>query len=111
MDKNYDPSYLFLQAYKHRVWYKKDEEENKSQPEETVSERVNLRGQKADDEDLSAMPPLEGDKEEVKKGKGLKILNPNKLLTRFPILLARIKAGSNSYRLKIKIRKILYLLY
>ena len=28
------------------------------------------------------MPPLEGD-EEVKEGKGLKILTPNKLLTRY----------------------------
>ena len=48
---------------------------------------------------LSDMPPLEGD-EEVKEGKGLKILTPNKLLTRLPILLAQIKAGNNSYKLK-----------
>ena len=41
------------------------------------------------------MPPLEGDKE-VKEGKGLNILTVNKLLTRFPILLAQIKAGNNS---------------
>ena len=33
------------------------------------------------------MRPLEGD-EEVKERKGLKILIPNKLLTRLPILLA-----------------------
>ena len=32
------------------------------------------------------MPPLEGEENEVKKGKRLKILTPNKLLTRFPIL-------------------------
>ena len=48
---------------------------------------------------LSDMPSLEGD-EEVKEGKGLKILTPNKLLTRLPILLAQIKAGNNSYKLK-----------
>ena len=41
------------------------------------------------------MLPLEGD-EEVKKGKGLKIPTPNKLLTRLPILLVQIKAGNNS---------------
>ena len=29
-------------------------------------------------------------------------MNPNKLLTRLPILLAQIKAGDNSYELKIK---------
>ena len=45
--------------------------------------------------DLSDMLPLEDDKE-VNEGKGLKILTPNKLLTRLPILLARIIAGNNS---------------
>ena len=40
------------------------------------------------------MPPLEGDKE-VKDGKGFKILTPNKLLIRLPILLAQIKAENN----------------
>ena len=58
------------------------------------------------------MSPLEGDKkEEVKKGKGLKILTRNKLLTRLPTLLAQIKAGINSYELKSEMRQILYLLY
>ena len=38
------------------------------------------------------MPPLEGDEEEVKEGKELKMLTPNKLLTILPILLAQIKA-------------------
>ena len=37
------------------------------------------------------MPPQEGDEEKVKEGKELKILTPNKLLTRLPILLAQIK--------------------
>ena len=57
------------------------------------------------------MPPLEGDKEEVKEGKWLRFLTPNKLLTRYPILLPQIKAGNNSYKLKNEIRQILYLLY
>ena len=52
-----------------------------------------------------------GDEEEVKEVKGLKILTPNKLLTRLPILLARIKAGNNSYKLKNEIKKILNLLH
>ena len=34
------------------------------------------------------MPTLEGDEEEVKEEKGLKILTRNKLLTRLSILLA-----------------------
>ena len=45
--------------------------------------------------DLSDMPVLEGD-EEIKQGKGLKILTPNKLLTRLPVLLAQINTGNNS---------------
>ena len=61
--------------------------------------------------DISDMPPLESDEEEVKEGKGLKILIPNKLLTRLPISLVQVKAGNNSYKLKNKIRQILYLLY
>ena len=40
------------------------------------------------------------EKEEVKEEKGLKILTPNKLLTRFPVLLAQIKAENNPYKLK-----------
>ena len=43
------------------VWYKIYKEESKSQLEETTAERV-----KADDEDLSNMPPWENDEEEVK---------------------------------------------
>ena len=40
---------------------------------------------------------------------GLKILTPKKLLTRLPILLlAQIKAGNNSYKLKNEIRPILH---
>ena len=52
---------------------------------------------------VPSMPPLEKT--------GLKILTPNKLLTRLPILLAQIKAGNNSYKLKNEIRQILYLLF
>ena len=44
-----------------------------------------------DEEELDKMPPLEGNEEKVKEGKGLKILTANKLLTKFPILLAQIK--------------------
>ena len=50
------------------------------------------------------MVPLEGDKEEVKERTGLKILTQKKLLSRLPILLAQIKAGNNSYKLKNEIR-------
>lgn len=55
------------------------------------------------------MPPLEGDEEEVKEGTVLKIWTPNKLLTRFPVLLVQINSGNNLYKLKMEIRQILYL--
>ena len=48
---------------------------------------------------------------EVKEGKELKILTPKKLLIRLPILLAEIKAGNNSNKLKNEARQILFLLY
>ena len=57
------------------------------------------------------MPPLKRDEEEVKEGKAVKSLTRNKLLTRFPMLLAQVKTGNNSYKLKNEIRQILYLLH
>ena len=50
------------------------------------------------------MPPLEKDEEELKEGKGWKILTPDKLLIRLLILLLQIKARNNSHKLKNKIR-------
>ena len=44
-------------------------------------------------------------------GRGLKILTPNKMLSRLPISLAPVKAGNNSEKLKNEIRQLLYSLY
>ena len=44
-------------------------------------------------------------------GKGLKILTPNQMLKRLPIVLAQIKAGNNSESLLNEIRQIVYSLY
>ena len=44
-------------------------------------------------------------------GSGLKILTPQQMLARLPILLAQIKAGNNSLELKNEIRQLLYSLY
>ena len=62
----------------------------REKPQEIIAEKVKLMPQK-------------------KIGTGIKILTLNKLLTRLPVLLAQIKGGNNSYRLKNKIRQILYL--
>ena len=44
-------------------------------------------------------------------GTGLKILTPKQMITRLPTLLAQLKAGNNSEKLKNEIRQIAYLLY
>ena len=44
-------------------------------------------------------------------GSGLKILTPQQMLARLPILLAQIKAGNNSLELRNEIRQLLYSLY
>ena len=45
------------------------------------------------------------------RGKGLKILTPNQILSRLPITLAQLKAGNNYDKLKNEIRQLLYSLY
>ena len=60
---------------------------------------------------FSDMLPQECDEQEAEEGKGHKILTPNKLLTRLPKLLAKIKPGNMSYKLESEIRQMLYLLH
>ena len=50
-------------------------------------------------------------KETKQQGLGLKILSPNQMLSKLPIILAQLKAGNNSEKLKNEIRQILYSLY
>ena len=61
------------------------------------------------------MPELESEKSAAqrrnKKGQALKFLRPNQMLSRLPITLAELKAGSNSQKLKNEIRQLLYSLY
>ena len=52
---------------------------------------------------------LEHDKEEAKEGTEIKIITPNKLLTRLSVILTQIKAENNSYKLKNENRKIVNL--
>ena len=84
-----NPTKLKMDTYDYTTWFIKEEESA----------------------DISSMSILEGDKENVKEGKRLEILFPNKPLITAPVLLTWVKAGNNSYKLKIKVRQILYLLY
>ena len=79
MGNKYDPINLILETYNYNIWFENEESDD------TTSRKS----------DLSDMPPIEGDKEEVKEGKGLKILTPNKLLIILPILLVQTKARNN----------------
>ena len=80
LGNKYDPVNLFLiDTYNYDNWFKNEEladTTRKNDKEESV--------------DLSDMPLLEGD-EKVKERIGIKVLSPNKLLTRLPILLAQKK--------------------
>ena len=91
LGNKYDPANLFLETYNYDPWFQNEE----------LSDTT-IKSGKEESIDLSDMPPLEDD-EEVTERKGLKILTPNKLLTTLPILLAKIKSGNNSYKLKNEI--------
>ena len=64
-------------------------------------------------QNLDDMPSLESEEDaaERQRGQGLKILTPIQMITRLPILLAQLKAGNNSQKLKNEIRQIVYSLY
>ena len=88
------PKDLFLKRYRYSVWSENGEKSTDKEGSVDLSERIKL--------DLS---------KEKNEETGLKILTQNKLLTRLPILLAQIKAGNNSNKLKEEIIQKLYLLY
>ena len=92
MGLKYDPTNLILDAYNYDKWYTEESEYSTA---------------KNDEEKLDDLPPLE-DYKEVKERRGLKILTTNKLLTRLSVLLAQIKTGYNSNKLKNKISQIVY---
>ena len=98
MGNIYNPVDLFIQTCNYDIWFQSEELSNTTR-----------KSDKENSADLSNMPPLEGD-EEVKQGKGLKMLSLNKLLTRLPILLPQLKAENNSCTLKNETRQILYFL-
>ena len=57
------------------------------------------------------MPELETEEsaeQRKQQGQGVKILTPKQLITRLPILLAQLKAGNNSQKLKNEIIQLLY---
>ena len=66
-----------------------------------------------DDEQLDTtdIPDLKSEESIEHKGKGLKILTPQQMLSRLPISLAQLKAGNNLQKLKNEIRQLFYSFY
>ena len=54
---------------------------------------------------------LESEESATQQGQGVEILSPKQIISRLPVLLAQLKAGNNSQKLKNEIRQLLYLLY
>ena len=59
---------------------------------------------------LDNMSDLESEESAAQKlkGQGLKIVTPKQMIARLPILLAQLKAGNNSQKLKNEITQIVY---
>ena len=108
MVEKYNPNNNLLNKTQRFIESKKeDEEKSKSQPEESIAERVKLRRQKADNDsdefiNILDMPSLEDDEEEIKEEKKLKILTPKQLLTRPPTLLHKQKLETIHTNQKMK---------
>ena len=66
-----------------------------------------------EDDNTTDIPPLETEQEaaQIQQGQGLKILTPKQMITTLPILLAQLRAGNNSKKLKNEIRQFVYSLY
>ena len=68
-----------------------------------------------DANELLDIPELESEKSAEQRRnqqeQGLRILTPKRMIIRLPILLAQLKAGNNSEKLKNEIRQIVYTLY
>ena len=69
---------------------------------------------KIDDEqsDATDMPELKTEEStKQEEGQRLKILTPQQMLSRLPILVAQLQAGNNLQKLKNETRQLLYSLY
>ena len=86
IEHKYQPENWRLEDHGYKEWFAV-EESNDTTLEDNEKEKL---------ADLPPIPPLEEDKEKVKEGAEVKMLNLNKLLTRTPVILAQIKAGINS---------------
>ena len=93
---------VFVEEINHRWSKLKDKIEDISKDE---------RNNKGLDKILEIVKDIFNFNKQNQEGKGLKILTPQQMLNRLPIVLAQLKAGNNSNKLKNEIRQLLYSLY
>ena len=87
-------------------YYKAEKEPGSVSPNQKKMRRY-VKGLK----DIVDLYNLKSGSDTSKRGEGLKVLTNQQMLSRLPILLAQIQAGSNSNKLKNETRQILYSLY
>lgn len=75
MDFKCNPTNLFIDAYYYNEWCKEEDEQSTG-----ITTKISLAG----------------NEEWIKQEERLKILTPNKLLTRLLVLLAQMETGNNS---------------
>ena len=99
LGEKYDPINLLLETYIYDIW-----SENEESTDATSRKKWQRRIYRFIWHATTRRWLRSKKRKKMKK-------SPNKLSARLPILLAQIKSINNSYRLKNKIRKLLYLLY
>ena len=67
-----------LHTFDYSIWFEKKKKKKKEFVDITPKS-----DEKEKPADSSSMPPLKSDQGEIKEGKGLKILTPNKLYTHY----------------------------
>ena len=74
--------------------------------EKSTEDTDSTEDNKQENNDIREPPPLEIEAEAAQRQEGqvLKILTPQQMITRLPILLAQLKAGNNLKKLKNEIR-------
>ena len=88
--------------------------ESEKEYKESIAEKVKTRRQNKEtdrDTQRTFAPQDSSINLDNFKGRGLKILSKQQMLSRFPILLAQIQAGNYSNKLKNELRQFIYSLY
>ena len=105
----------FIENNECELYLFKSKCDHSDEQKESNAARQRFGEQSNEQPDTIDMPHLESEKSAAQgkeqKAKMLKILTPNQILNRLLIILAQLKAGNNSEKLKNEIRQLLHSLY